>query len=254
MPLIKITPLTVRKWQGDILKKEYSEEYTSTINKQLSSLFNYAVKFYNLSSNPCHKSGTIGSRGNKEMKIWNLNQFQKFLSVIRSEEVKIAFEILFFSGIRAGEMLALSFKDINYEKNTISITKTLSRIKKTDIITKPKTPSSVREVLCPQFLMDKLKKYEISLLDKEADQRVVQLKKSALERYIRYYTPRLELHRIRIHDFRHSHASYLLHKNVNIVVISKRLGHKNVKTTLDTYSHFLPESINYLQEVLEEMQ
>ena len=255
MTLISITPLVIRKWQNEILKRELSEAYTYSIHKQLSAILNYAVKFYNLTSNPCHKSGPIGNlRNHNEMKVWNLDQFKKFLSIIKSEEVKIAFEILFFTGIRIGELLALTFEDINYDENLIQIDKTLSRIKKRDIITKPKTFSSIRKILCSDILMEKIKNFENSILDVEKKSRVIQLKKSALERYLVYYTPRLKLDRLRIHDLRHSHTSFLLHKNVNIVVISKRLGHKNVKTTLDTYSHFLPESIEYLKEILEEMK
>jgi len=254
MKIKEISPLTIRKWQNKILVENYSESFMTTLHRQLTSFFNYAIKFYNLKSNPCSIAGKVKvSKPVNEMKIWTLQDFNLFLSNIKNSEVKLAFEILFFTGMRIGELMALNFSDVNYSNNTIKISKSYYKITGKEAITTPKTDSSNRDIICPIFLLKNIKTYYETLYNKIPDQKIFTFAKDNLRHYVRKYSKILNIPKIRIHDFRHSYASYLLHKNVNILAISKQLGHKDVKLTLSIYSHLLPESNDYLKEILNNM-
>lgn len=247
-----ITPLMIRDWQNKMIEKNFSQSYLSSLHRNLSSFFNFAKKFYHLKENPCYIAGGIGNRKpQKEMKIWSLEDFKNFITFIKKPMPKLAFEILFFTGIRIGELFALTFSDIDFEKKIIKITKSYQKINGKEVITSPKTPNSVRNIDCPNFLINDLKLYiEENLYYFDKNQKIITIGRHGLSRYIKNYYLKAGVEKIRLHDIRHSHASYLLYKNVNIVAISKRLGHENIKTTLNTYSHLLPESQNFLVSIL----
>ena len=156
-------------------------------------------------------------------------------------------------GLRVGELLALTFEDINFSKHTIDSNKTVSRDIKGTTIAPPKTKNSIRTIYCPDSLIKEIEKYKNSLYDVTETDKIFCFTHDALRRRIISISKKCGLKRIRIHDFRHSHASYLLYKKVDITAISKRLGHKNVKVTLETYSHLIPKSNDYLRKILEEI-
>ena len=155
--------------------------------------------------------------------------------------------------MRSGELMALNFNDIDYSNNTIKISKSYYKIAGKEAITTPKTDSSNRSIICPTFLLEDIKTYYNSLYQKEENQKIFMFAKDNLRHYIRKYSEILNIPRIRVHDLRHSYASYLLQKNVSILAISKQLGHKDVKLTLSIYSHLLPEANDYLKEILNNM-
>lgn len=253
MKIKDISALAIRKWQNELLKNNYSQTYLFTLHKQLSAFFNFALKFYNLKQNPCSLSGSMGGKKSEnEMKIWNLENFTLFLTKVQKEEPKLAFKLLFWTGMRIGELLALTFADIDFENNIIKINKTLSKVNNTILITDPKTKASIRNIQCPIFLIEEIKRYKNNFYDLKKEQRIINMTRHGLSRYIKTYSKRLGLEKIRLHDFRHSHASFLLHKNVNILVISKRLGHESPSTTLNIYAHLLPESNDHLKFILNE--
>ena len=103
------------------------------------------------------------------------------------------------------------------------------------------------------FVLEDIKTYYDSLYQKEPNQKIFMFAKDNLRHYIKKYSEILNIPRIRVHDLRHSYASYLLQKNVSILAISKQLGHKDVKLTLSIYSHLLPEANDYLKEILNNM-
>lgn len=96
--------------------KPYSQTYIKTINNQLSAALNYAVKHYGLSRNPCQTAGSIGRSNADGMHFWNRNQFEQFISFINKSAMRLAFDVLFHTGMRSGELLALTPKDILPEK------------------------------------------------------------------------------------------------------------------------------------------
>ena len=138
-----ITAADIRRWQSELIKKGYSPTYLKTINNQLSAIFNYAVKYYDLKGNPCTKAGSIGKSRAEEMSFWTIDEFRQFVDcVMDKRQSYMSFMILYWTGMRLGELLALTPADIDLEKHTISITKSYQRLGKKDVVTPPKTPKS----------------------------------------------------------------------------------------------------------------
>lgn len=141
MKMNEIKAADIRKWQNEIMQQDYAPTYIRTIHNQVSALFNYAVKYYDLPNNPCRKAGSEGKKQAEEMKFWTQDEFAKFLdAVMNKRQSYMAFMTLFWTGMRLGELLALTVGDVDCEKRTISITKSYQRISGRDIITEPKTP------------------------------------------------------------------------------------------------------------------
>ena len=137
-----ITPAHVRKWQSELLSKNYSPTYIKTIYNQLSAIFNYAVRYYGLRENPARVAGSIGKKKAKEMHFWTLEQFNQFIECVPKFPARVGFSVLFWTGLRIGELLALTPADFDFEKQTVTISKSYQRIKGRDVITDPKTPKS----------------------------------------------------------------------------------------------------------------
>lgn len=149
------------------------------------------------------------------------------------------FNVLYWSGIREGELLALQLQDINFDKKTISITKTYHRSKGRDIITSPKTPKSKRDVVIPKFLCDELQDYMNMCYAHEPTDRLFPVSKNYLIRMMKRGTEKAGLEPIRIHDLRHSHVSLLIHLGYNAVSIAQRVGHESIDITY-RYAHLFP--------------
>ena len=99
--------------------KALSPVYLKTINNQLSAIFNHAVKFYNLKENPCRKAGSMGKKKNREMLFWTKEEYLKFAEVMMDKpQFYYAFEMLYWCGIREGELLALTPADFDFKKGS----------------------------------------------------------------------------------------------------------------------------------------
>ena len=166
MPLQDIKATDVRNWQNTLTSyrdekgKPYAETYLRSINNQLTAVFNYAVTYYGLRENPCHKAGTMGRKNADEMDFWTTDEFQTFIEAIRDKPVSYAiFMTLYYTGIREGELLALTPADIDLEKQTLRINKSYQRVNGEDMITSPKTPKSNRTIPIPDKLVACLKEY-----------------------------------------------------------------------------------------------
>ena len=251
-----ITANDIAKWQGIILQSCQSKTYIKTINNQLSAIFNYAKKFYNLQINPLHITGSMGRRFSERMDFYTVQEFHAFYNAVNDRPIsKVVFPLLFYSGMRVGELLALTQADFDYKNKTVSINKTYSRIKKKDIITEPKTPTSIRKIKLPAFIFDLLNEYISKLYDYSPSDRLFLVDRSTLYHEMIRGAKKANLKKIRVHDLRHSHASMLINQNYSPTLIQKRLGHNNVATTLQIYSHLYPEreddAISFLQKEWE---
>ena len=241
--LSDINALDIKNWQTITKEKNFSQSYLHTINTQLSAMFNYAVRYYNLFDNPCKKVPIMGKTKSGNLDVWNNEQMKCFLSQFEEEPtLYYAFYTLYVTGIRLGEMLALTIKDIHFEEMYIDINKSLARIGKKDIISPPKTPAGIRKVHISKEVVEKLKTYLHMLYGRREDDRVFELSKSHLEKEMKKGAENAGLKPIRIHDIRHSHASFLIANGVDIATISRRLGHEKISTTLNTYSHMFDEN------------
>jgi integrase len=152
-----------------------------TLQNQLSAIFNHAVKYYGLAVNPAAKVGNMGKAKNKEMLFWTKEEYLKFADAMMDKPVSFyAFEILYWCGIREGELLALTPADFDFERSTVSITKSYQRLKGRDVITPPKTPKSNRLIKMPQFLCEEIRDFLKTLYGIETDDRIFTVTKSYL--------------------------------------------------------------------------
>ena len=145
----EIEPRDIIAWQNELLAirqpngKPYSASYLQKIHSQLSAIFNHAVNFYHLPSNPAQKAGNMGKEEHREMLFWTKEEYLKFADVMMDKPVSYyAFEILYWCGLRMGELLALTPADFNFETHTLRINKSYQRLHREDVITPPKTLKS----------------------------------------------------------------------------------------------------------------
>lgn len=249
-----ITPADIRKWQNELMSQGYSQTYLRTINNQLTAIFNYAVKYYDLKSNPCRKAGSMGKNQADEMNFWTKDEFSDFADAIMDKQDSYtAFTTLFWTGMRIGELLALTLADINFEEKTISISKSYQRIKRKDVITPPKTPKSNRIITVPDFLLADIKDYMNSIYGLKDRDRLFPLTKSFIEHEMQRGIKNSGVKRIRVHDIRHSHCALLFEMGIAPLEVADRLGHERVETTLNIYAHIYPNKQKHLSDKLEQV-
>lgn len=257
IPVAKITPVHVRKWQNELIAyrngdKPYSDTYLRTINNQITAIMNYAVRYYSLRENPCKKAGCIGKNHAEEMEFWTTDEFKKFLEKVSNKpQARSGFLILYYTGLRIGELLALEYTDIDFDECRLNVNKSYQRIGDKDVITPPKTPRSVRNISIPTFLSDELKSYTDKLYNLHKHDRIFPYTKHFFEHEMKRGTSDGEVKRIRLHDIRHSHASLLIELGFSPLAIADRLGHEKVETTLNTYSHLFPHKRDEVAEKLQ---
>ena len=182
----------------------------------------------------------MGKKKNHEMQIWTKEEYLKFAdSMMDKPRSYYAFEMLYWCGIREGELLALTPADFDFEKNTVTINKSYQRLNGSDVITSPKTEKSNRTILVPQFLMDEIRDYLKMLYGIQPDERMFTVTKSYLHREMDRGAKEAGVRRIRIHDIRHSHISLLIDMGFSAPAIADRVGHESIDITLN-YAHMFP--------------
>lgn len=249
----EITPTIVRKWQLEILDKNLAESTTRNIHSSLSAIFNYAVKFYRLSQNPCKVTGAIGTlkQSKDKLKFYTAEQYKIFRDNIPVVWHKTLFDVLYYSGMRIGELLALTKKDLDFNNCTISINKGYEIVDNAPVISPPKSLKSNRVLSMPLQVMENLKKYIHDIAPIKSNQRIFEFKDSDQVRTLsKKYATRANLPYIKLHGFRHSHASLLIQEGFSAVAVRDRLGHETVEMTLDRYGHLFPNQQNAIAEKL----
>lgn len=234
------------KWQNVMMQianksgKQLSPTYLKTIHNQLSAIFNHAIRYYELATNPAQKAGNMGKEKTKEMLFWTKNEYLKFSEIMMDKPISYyIYELLYWTGIRSGELLALTKADFDFEKSTLKINKSYQRINCQDIITEPKTPKSNRIISMPDFLAEEMEEYIYSLYKIQDDDRIFPVTKSYLHSEMIRGCKKAGVKRIRNHDLRHSHCSLLINMGFSAVAIADRLGHESIDITY-RYAHLFP--------------
>ena len=247
-PMNQITTKDVIAWQNEMLAyrdnkmKPYSATYLKTMHNQLSAIFNHAVRHYDLRSNPAAKAGNMGKEETKEMKFWTKDEYKLFSYEIMDKPVSFyAFEMLYWCGIRVGELLALTAEDFDFVKGTVRINKSYQRIKGKDIITSPKTKKSNRTITMPSFLCEEMQEYLKMIYGLENTERIFKISKKYLSNEIERGSRAVGIQRIRIHDLRHSHISLLIDMGFSALAIADRVGHESIEITY-RYAHLFPSA------------
>jgi len=248
----------------DIKKQDLSPVYTNKILGMLRSLIKYSNKYYNTSDEMIkfiENVSTIESK--KEMDFYTFDEYMKFRSVINDPEWLLWFDMLYFMGFRRGELQALCINDIDTIKKEVSINKTLTtKLKGTEYyISTPKTKNSNRVLPIPDNILkqiiqniEKYKAYSNYSNKWFLFGGITPFKDTNISNKNIQYSKLANLRTIRLHDFRHSCASFLINSNMPITLVSKYLGHAKTSITLDTYSHMFKSDLNILTDYINNLK
>jgi integrase len=234
------------------LKKTYSAATIRKVYNIVCSSLDYAVDNGLIAKNVA-RGATLPKEESKEMLVWDKDQVNRFLRLTQDERLFTLFYLALMTGMRQGELLGLRWKDIDLENHSLSVKQVLSHNGK-EFHTGAKTKAGNRTITLSEDTVLKLKRHRKIQLE-EKIQFGGEFNKHDLVFCSQAGTPMnprnvnrrfdqlVEIHQmpsISFHGLRHTHATILLSQGVNVKVISERLGHSNIKITLQTYSHVLP--------------
>ena len=253
---------TYKQLQLYLDQKDYSVEYKNKILGLLKRLIKYSNKFYNTNDymlNYIENYRRVNEM-KKEMKFFTYDEFNSFINVVDEFNYKTFYETLYFLGLRQGEATALTWNDIDFNKKEVSINKTLTTKLKGQLytISSPKTANSNRTLPIPLKL---LKSYE--KLKEEAKKKKyfnnnwfvfgdeLPFRETTIQMKKNKYCKLANVKQIRIHDFRHSCASFLINNGASIVLVSKYLGHSKISVTLDIYTHLYKNELLEVSKIID---
>lgn len=273
--LDKLNVNILQKWKEDIESLDLSIRMRKNIYSEFRAMLNFAVKMDYLSQNPLLKVGNFVAplEDHKEMQFYTPDEFKKFITAAReraeTNEKKrntiqhwnyyVFFNIAFYMGMRKGEIYALNWHDIQHGE--IKITKSLNqKLKGGDRITPPKNKSSIRTIQIPAPLQKVLDEHykRCKAMPDFANEYFIcggvkAIRDTSLSNSCKQCAELAEVKCIRIHDFRHSHASLLANSGINIQEIARRLGHSDVSITLRIYSHLYPKESERALKILNDI-
>lgn len=264
---IKINDFSLAKYnlfRKELESKKLSIGRSNKILALLKKLISYSNKYYNTNDNILKFIDNFKSVNEfkKEMKFFTYEEYKKFDSVINELDYKVFFMVLYFLGLRQGEAQALTWKDINFNKATVSISKTLTTKIKGEkwTVSTPKTKSSVDVLPIPKNVLNWLKKLNSKAKEYKnySDDWFVfgcvePFKETTICKKKNEYCKLAGVKQIRVHDFRHSCATFLINNGANVVLVSKYLRHSKVSITLDTYSHLYESELTNITKKIERL-
>lgn len=253
-----ITTRDIIDWQNELLESKkrngqpYTETYLRTVSNQLAVILNHAEQHYGLSPNPMSKAPKIGAREAREVNVWTKEQYLECSEQLADNHVMFTpIEVLYWTGIRVGELLALTPNDIDFNRCELYVRHSYQRLKGKDTITPPKTEKSVRKISIPEFLRDEIRDYIDNVSRAEYDERIfANITKDDIRYALDEGTELAGLPRIRVHDLRHSHVSLLIEMGYSAVAIGERMGHESTEITF-RYAHLFPDSQSRMADALE---
>lgn len=258
LAMADIEPRQVHSWQEQLAQDaaHLSGGYKKYIYSQLAAVFHFAERYYYLGRNPLKQcSAPDGNDENerRKMRFWTLAQFKSFAAKLgRSSQEYLIFQLLFWTGLRRGEMLALRPDSFDFAQKCLNVERNLTYVSGTRHMTTPKTKSSRRTITLPDFLLAMVKRY-IARHSIEQNAQLFEIHPGRLLRCIKRICGEIGLSPISLHGFRHSHASMLIEQGVQPMVIAERLGHGSVQVTLKVYSHLYPHKHRELAERLNSL-
>ena len=269
--LNKLTAPVIQDWKMSIEKLNFQLRTRQNIYSTFNAVLNWGVRLDYMSNNILSKVGNFKSTNTikKEMDFYTGEEYSKFakaaLNYAQNSPKSAAynyyvfFAIAFYCGLRKGEIHALKWSDIDgiYLNVSRSITQ---KLKGEDRETAPKNKSSVRTLQLPQPLIDILKEHKERYKENENFSENFRicggerpLRDTSIENMNIKFAKAAGIKKIRIHDFRHSHASLLANSGINIQEIARRLGHSDVQMTWNTYSHLYPKEEERAIEILNKI-
>jgi len=233
--------------RAEITKLDLSAKTKNKFIEIIKSTCEFANQVYDLPDN-----GKILKRfkqTKKEFDIWTPEEYFQFEKGLSPDYVDCIpfFRALFFTGMRKGEARALTVDDFNLDSKCITISKSMRKYKSS--IKAPKTPAGNRKIKLDEITFELLKPLKSN--EKWLFGDFKPISRDRIDRAFAFGIEKSGVKKIRIHDLRHSHASYLIMNGANIVAVSKRLGHASINMTLNTYAHLFKDSENELLKILD---
>lgn len=270
----KLTYEDIYQFREDLREKnaKNSDRYLSpnTINKiiiLLKKILDVGLRKGYYNDNPVRLLKKLPIEKSK-MNFWTVKEFKHFLSLFEKDEynVELLFTVLFFTGLRLGEALALTWRDVEFPTSTIHVTKSVYLNKGEEHISSTKTKAGTRRIIIHNKLIKTLEewkteqKQKLKVFTNNTEElqifqnSPISLTKNSIEKQYKKILARdNRLKKIRIHDFRHSHASLLINQGEDYLVVKERLGHASITTTIDTYSHLYPSKQRDLADKLNDL-
>ncbi len=258
----KLSAKILQDWKISLEERDLALKTKKNVYSELRTMFNYAVRMEYLSKSPLVKVGNFKDplATKQEINFYTPEEFRAYIRAAKEMALQkqkaendlfewnyyVFFNIAFYTGLRKGEIHALRWCDIDgaYLSVKHSITQKLHN---EDVETPPKNKSSIRTIQIPQPLikiLDEHKKRQMLLGNWSSEHRVLGeercLRDTTIQKRNNLYASLAGVKRIRIHDFRHSHASLLANMGINIQEVARRLGHAKIEMTWNTYSHLYP--------------
>lgn len=237
--IYNITEKDYIDWQNEIETCNYSNSYNNSLHYIMTNFFEFMIKYYGIKKNIPKLVGNFKQKQEiKQYNTYNIKEFKNFIKNIDNEIYKQFFNLLFFTGLRPGEAMALKFSDLN--NRILYFNKTINEHGKREI-NSPKTLSSIRKIEIDRKLNRDLLKLKEKYNNYNQDYFIFggskPLAPTTINRYKIKACKKSNLIPIKLHEFRHSHATMLVEKRLMIKEVSRRLGHSNTNITLNTYTH-----------------
>lgn len=268
--LSKLNKKVLQNWKNDISNRDLALTTKRNFYKEFCAMLNFAVKLDYIPKNYLTDLGnfkdTTFEPPAEKIQYYTAEQFKQFISVAKSNARSLSdwgmyvfFNIAFYTGARKGEINALKWSDI--EGDTMHIRRSIAqKLKGGDRETAPKNKTSIRDIKLPQPLIAILDEHKLRQQEDRnfsEDYRVCGgiscLRDSNISNHNKAFADAANLPHIRVHDFRHTHATLLINEGINIQEIARRLGHANVKMTWDVYAHLYPREEERALTVLDKI-
>jgi len=254
-----ISPRDIAKWQAYIVSKKFSNNYSSAIQQLFRTLINYGLKYGYITTDPFRQEFVVNhTEQKKKMDYWTTEEFEQFILKVDDPIYEAAFTVLYWCGLRKGEMMALKISDVDFNNSTIMVNKTFDFVN--HVTTTPKTVNSIRPVsmllgtkTVLKELIDGYKQSPIYDGDGLLFGYDKHITASTLQRKMKEACDRSNIKLIRVHDLRHSHVSLLISMGFRDFAIAKRMGH-TVAMVNETYGHWMQSSQEEMILKLEEKQ
>ena len=267
LKLNKLNLNVLQNWKNEIASKNLAISTKQNIYGEFRALLNYAVKMEYIFKNPLNNLGNFRevyfSMPETKIKFYTPEQFKIYIKHAELEQpFFVFFNIAFYTGMRKGEINALKWSDVDFTNNLINVRRSIAqKTKGGDVETPPKNKTSYRTLQMPKTLIAILNQHKETqkkmYKNFNEDFRVCGgdkcLRDTTLAKKHAKYIELAQLPYIRIHDFRHSHASVLANARINIQEIARRLGHAKIEITWNTYSHLYPKEEERAIEVLDSL-
>ncbi len=229
----------------------------------MQQIFDRAIVLGLIQVNPSTQAGNV-RRGVSTVEFWTLDEFNAFqaanpMNDLRNQLTYYAIHTFFYTGLRLGELQALTWADYNGKQLDVTKGMLYRNVDDFEFIT-PKTKSSIRKVGLDETTIAYLDKWKIiqsTFIQQDKNTFIFTdnhkpIIKSWLSKFITKYHKKANVPDIKTHALRHSHASYLISLGVDILSVSKRLGHSTTVETLKTYGHLYPNADENVLSVMNE--